>query len=153
MPFGRPGKNPVRIEADLARASVDGLVPGWTKAAGRPGRLTLALTETPQGSELRDIVLESGQVQLRGSAFLNGEGGFERADLTSLKLSPGDDIRAQVERSGNGYRITAKGGVADARPFLRAMTGRRARAGGTPIPATSRPTSASRSSPDSTTRP
>ncbi len=122
VPFGRPGKNPVRIEADLARASVDGLLPGWTKAAGRPGRLTLALTETPQGSELRDIVLESGQVQLRGSAFLNGEGGFERADLTSLKLSPGDDIRAQVERSGNGYRITAKGGVADARPFLRAMT-------------------------------
>ncbi|WP_122982784.1 DUF3971 domain-containing protein [Methylobacterium indicum] len=122
VPVGRPGKSPIRVEADLARASVDGLLPGWTKAAGKPGRLTLALTETPQGSELRDIALDSGQVQLRGSAFLSAEGGFERADLTSLKLSPGDDIRAQVERSGNGYRITAKGGVADARPFLRAMT-------------------------------
>ncbi len=122
VPFGRPGKTPIRVEADLGKASIDGLLPGWTKAAGKPGRLTLSLTETGQGSELRDIALDSGPVQLRGSASLNPEGGFERADLTSLKLSPGDDIRAQVERTGTGYRITAKGGVADARPFLRAMT-------------------------------
>jgi hypothetical protein len=122
VPVGRPGKNPVRVEADLARASVDGLLPGWTKPAGKPGRLTLALTETGQGSDLRDIVLESGPVQLRGSAVLNADGGFERADLTSLKLSPGDDIRAQVERAGTGYRISAKGANADARPFLRALT-------------------------------
>ncbi|TNC13695.1 hypothetical protein FF100_13095 [Methylobacterium terricola] len=123
VPVGRPGKAPIRIEADLARASIDGLLPGWTKPAGRAGRLTLSLTETGQGSDLRDIALDSGPVQLRGSATLNAEGGFERADLTSLKLSPGDDIRAQVERMGtNGYRLSAKGGVADARPFLRAMT-------------------------------
>ncbi len=122
VPVGRPGRNPVRVEADLTRASVDGLLPGWTKAAGKPGRLTLSLTDTGQGSDLRDIALESGSVQLRGSASLNAEGGFERADLTSLKLSPGDDIRAQVERTGTGYRISAKGGVADARPFLRALT-------------------------------
>ncbi|WP_082173095.1 DUF3971 domain-containing protein [Methylobacterium platani] len=123
VPVGRPGKAPIRVEADLARASVDGLLPGWTKPAGKPGRLTLSLTETGQGSDLRDIALDSGPVQLRGSAVLNAEGGFESADLTSLKLSPGDDIRARVERSGaNGYRVSAKGGVADARPFLRALT-------------------------------
>ncbi|GJD49823.1 hypothetical protein OPKNFCMD_2557 [Methylobacterium crusticola] len=123
VPVGRPGRNPIRVEADLARASIDGLLPGWSKAAGKPGRLSFALVEGGGGgSELRDIVLESGIVTARGSASLGAEGGLERADLTSLKLSPGDDIRAQVERSGGGYRVSAKGGVADARPFLRALT-------------------------------
>ncbi len=65
----------------------------------------------------------------RGSASLNGEGAFERADLTALKLSPGDDMRVQAERSGNGYRLTVRGAVADARPFLRNLTGPDAKGG------------------------
>jgi hypothetical protein len=38
-------------------------------------------------------------------------------------LSPGDDVRGQVERSGGAYKLTLRGGVADARPFLKALTG------------------------------
>ncbi|TXN06760.1 PAS domain-containing protein [Methylobacterium sp. WL122] len=113
---------PIRVEADLARAGIDGLVPGLTKAAGKAGRLTFALVDTGPGMDLRDIVLDAGVASARGSASLGSEGGLERADLTNLKLSPGDDMRVSLERSGNGYRVAVKGAVADARPFLKMMT-------------------------------
>ncbi|WP_157091579.1 DUF3971 domain-containing protein [Methylobacterium nodulans] len=122
VPIGRPGKTTARVEADLTRASIDGLVPGWTKAAGKPGRLTFALTDTGNGTELKDLALEAGSVAAKGSAVISAEGGLERAEFTSLKLSPGDDVRGQLERSGGVYKVMLKGGVADARPFLRALS-------------------------------
>ena len=125
IPIGRPGpgKPPIRIEADLARASIDGLVPGFSKPAGRPGKLSLTLLDAGGGNDLRDIVLDAAPASARGSASLAADGGFERAEFTSLKISPGDDMRVVAERTGNGYHVTVKGAVADARPFLKAMTG------------------------------
>jgi uncharacterized protein YhdP len=126
VPIGRAGggKPPIRVEADLARASSEGLLPGVTKAAGKPGRVTFTMIEAANGgTDLRDLTLDAAPVVVRGSANLNGESGFERADLTTLKLSPGDDMRVQAERNGNGYRLSVKGAVADARPFLRGLTG------------------------------
>lgn len=120
-PFGPGAKGPMRFDADLSRASVDSLLPGWSKAAGRPGRLTFALGEGAN-AELRDIVLDSGSTQIRGTATLGQEGGIEKADLSSVKLSPGDDLRAQLERNGGAYRINLKGNVGDARPVLKWLT-------------------------------
>jgi len=76
-----------------------------------------------QGSEIRDLVLDSGPVQLRGSAQLSGEGGIEKADLSTFKLSPGDDMRAQLERVGAVYRVTVRGNVGDVRPFTHNLSG------------------------------
>ena len=132
MAIGRsgPGKAPIKVEADLAKAGIDGLIPGWSKPAGKPGRLALTLTEGAGGAmDLRDISLDAAPVQLRGSATLSAEGAFERADLTALKLSPGDDMRVALERSGNGYRVSVKGAVADARPFLKSLTGPETKSG------------------------
>ncbi|WP_375456212.1 DUF3971 domain-containing protein [uncultured Methylobacterium sp.] len=124
IPLGRTGANrpPIRVEADLARAGIDGLLPGFVKAAGRAGRLAFSLIDTGSGMDLRDLVLDAGPASARGSAAITADGALERADLTSLKLSAGDDMRVLLERSGNGYRVGVKGAVADARPFLRAMT-------------------------------
>lgn len=132
LPIGRTGggKPPIRVEADLARSASDGLIPGVSKAVGKPGRLSFTLVEGANGAlDLRDLALEAAPVMARGSASLNGEGAFERAELTALKLSPGDDMRVQAERSGNGYRLTVRGAVADARPFLRNLTGPDAKGG------------------------
>ncbi|MFK5597214.1 DUF3971 domain-containing protein [Methylobacterium sp. HMF5984] len=115
-------KPPIRVEADLARAGIDGLLPGLSKAAGKAGRLTFSLVDTGPGMDLRDIALDAGSTTARGSASITGEGGLERADLTNLKLSPGDDMRVTLDRNGNGYRVAVKGAVADARPFLKMLT-------------------------------
>jgi hypothetical protein len=123
-PLGPPAagaKPTARVEADLARASVDGLVPGWTKPAGKPGRVTFALADG-DGRDLRDFVIDSGTVQLRGNLALAEDGGLERAEFASLKLSPGDDMRAQIDRSGALYRVAIKGNVGDARPLIKQIT-------------------------------
>lgn len=128
VPLGRAGKAPVRVEADLTRAGIDGLLPGFTKAAGKAGRLGFSLSETQGGAELRDIVLDAGTASARGSASL-GDGGLERAELSGVKLSPGDDMRVVVDRNGSGYRVAVRGAVADARPFLKSLTGPEQRGG------------------------
>lgn len=126
VPIGHSGpgaKPPVRIEADLTRAAIDGLLPGWSKASGKAGRLSLALIEGPGGQmELRDIALDAAPAMARGSATVSAEGGLERADLTAFKLSAGDDMRVSLDKAGSGYKVVVKGGVADARPFLKSMT-------------------------------
>lgn len=127
VPIGRhgAGKVPIRAEADLGRAAIDGLLPGFAKAAGKPGRASFTMTETTPGGvlELRDIVVDAAPAVIRGSATIGADGQIERADLSTLKMSPGDDMRVQVERSGAGYRLVVKGAVFDARPLLRGLTG------------------------------
>jgi hypothetical protein len=120
IPLTRSGAGP-RVEIDLAKAGVDNLIPGWTKPAGKPGRLTFIL-DPDAATEIRDFSVDSGVVQMRGSASLSSEGSLEKAEISTLKLSPGDDMRAQVERAGGVYRATLRGTVLDARPFIKSLT-------------------------------
>ena len=120
QPLGRAGA-PARVEADLTRAALDNLVPGWTKPAGRPGKLSFTVAE---GSpELRDVALDSGPVQARGTAVLSNDGQLDRLDLSSLKLSPNDQMRVLLERQGPLRRVTIRGAAVDARPFVKGLTG------------------------------
>ncbi len=120
---GKPGKTAARVEADLTRASTDGLLPGWTKASGRAAKASLTVSEAGSGYEIRDLALDAGPTMLRGTATIGGDGQLDRADLTTLKIATGDDMRAQVERAGGVYKVSLKGAVADARPMLRTLTG------------------------------
>jgi hypothetical protein len=124
VPIGKAGgKPPIRIEADLAKAGIDGLLPGFTKAAGKPGKLTFTLTEREAGYDLREIALDAGTATVRGNAVIGAEGGLERAELSTVKLSPGDDLRVTLDRNGGGYKVVVRGAVVDARPFLKSMGG------------------------------
>jgi len=123
--IGRPGsgKPPIRVEADLAKAGIDGLIPGLTKPPGKPGRLTFTLVDGGQTFELRDFALDAAPASARGTVSITQEGGLERADLSSVKLSPGDDLRVSLDRTGGGYKVVVRGAVADARPFLKSLGG------------------------------
>lgn len=117
-----------RVEIDLSRAAIEGLVPGWQKPAGKPGRVVFTVGDAGS-SELHDLVVDSGSVQMKGSLALSASGGIERADLSSFRLSPGDDMRVQLERTGAGYRVAIRGGNADARPLLKWLGAPSARGG------------------------
>ncbi|MFC4173309.1 DUF3971 domain-containing protein [Microvirga sp. GCM10011540] len=121
MPLGKDAKPGIRIEADLTKAAVDQIIPGWVKPAGRPGKLSFVYVEGPTG-EIHDLQLDSGSTQLRGSASLSNDGNLEKAELTTFKLSPGDDMRAQIERSNGVFKVTVRGNVGDARPFTKTAT-------------------------------
>jgi hypothetical protein len=118
LPLGESAPSVIFVEADLAKAGVDQLVPGWVKPAGKPGKLSFTMVDGP-ASEIKDLQLDSGSVQLRGHATLSSEGGLEKAELSTFKLSPGDDMRAEIERSNGVYKVTIRGNVGDARPFVK----------------------------------
>ena len=123
IPLGKAADAGVRIEVDLVKATVDQLVPGWVKPAGKPGKLSFLLVAGAGGSqEIRDLLLDSGTVQLKGSALLSEDGGLDKADLTTFKLSTGDDMRAQIERAPTHYKILVRGNVGDTRPFTRGLS-------------------------------
>ena len=122
-PLGRKPDAPMRIEIDLTRAIVDGLLPGWSKPAGRPGRLSFTVAEQSDDTrQINDIVLESPPVLVRGKATLSAAGAVQTASLTTFRLSPGDDMRLEARREGNVSKLTIRGQIADARPFLRKLT-------------------------------
>lgn len=61
-PFGTGAANgslPMKVDADLTRARIDNLLPGWSKPAGKSGSLTFTLVEQ-NGFNLSDIVLMQG---------------------------------------------------------------------------------------------
>jgi hypothetical protein len=127
IPLGSSAKPGLLVEADLTKAAVDQLIPGWVKPAGKAAKLTFTLVEGPT-TEIRDLQLDSGAAQLRGTAVLSAEGDLEKADLSTFKLSPGDDMRAQIERQNGVYKVAIRGNVGDARPLVKG-------AGAAPAPA------------------
>lgn len=122
-PLGRKPDASPRFEVDLARAAIDGLLPGWTKPAGRAGRLSFTLDEDDDdGPDLNDLVLDSSPVLVRGKLAISNEGQLQKASFSQFRLSTGDDMRVEVRREGNVNKVTVRGQVADARPFLRPIT-------------------------------
>ncbi len=49
------------VELDLTRAAIDGVIPGWTKPAGRPGRMSFLLDDPTMedGAELTDVMVDA----------------------------------------------------------------------------------------------
>ncbi|NIX77397.1 DUF3971 domain-containing protein [Microvirga terricola] len=118
MPLGKSAKPGMRVETDLTKVAVDQLIPGWVKPAGKPGKLSFTLISGPS-DELRDLQLDAGVVQLRGTATLSSDGALDKADLSTFKISAGDEMRAQLERVNGAYKVTVRGNVGDARPFTK----------------------------------
>lgn len=116
------GDEGMRVEADLAPARIDNLIPGWVKPAGQPGAATMLL-RTGERPRIEDFVLEAGAVRVEGDLDVDPEGGLAAAELTSLRLSPGDDARASIAFEGGVWRATVRAGVVDARPFIALLSG------------------------------
>ncbi len=111
------------IEVDLARATIDGLLPGFQKPAGRPGKLSFNATErTGGGFAIDNLLLDSGASSFRGQIDLLADGTPQTARFSLFRLSPGDNVKLDADRQGNGMKVVIRGNNLDARPFLRAMT-------------------------------
>ena len=122
--LGRKPDAPLRFDVDLTRVAIDGLLPGWTKPAGRPGRLSFTISDPDDdGPDLNDIVLDASPVQVRGKLSMSGKGTLDNASFSQFKLSAGDDMRVEIKRDGAVNKVTVRGQVADMRPFLKPFTG------------------------------
>ncbi|MFC0217931.1 DUF3971 domain-containing protein [Pseudochelatococcus lubricantis] len=120
---------PAKVDVDLTRARIDNLLPGWTKAAGKPGRLTFSALDD-NGYALSDIVLNAGSVSARGAARLNADGALKSASLTQVRLSPNDDFAVDADQGNGVLRLAVQGNLLDARSFLRIFREGASRQGG-----------------------
>ncbi|GAC1333312.1 MAG: DUF3971 domain-containing protein [Beijerinckiaceae bacterium] len=124
-------KGKAQVEFDLTKASLDGVMPGVVKPAGRPAKAVLAVTSGPDSTLLDQIVVDAGAIQVRGTAELGADNSLLSAKFSQLRLSPGDDMRVEAQKTEDALRLTVRGNVVDARPFLKYITqaGAEARAG------------------------
>ena len=113
----------VTLEADLARLTITEIAPGVSKKAGVPGRLKALVNETDAGGwDLSKFELDFGQLSARGAVQIAPGGQSLKAQMASLKLSPGDAMQLDAERSANGQlKLSVRANSVDARPFLRSI--------------------------------
>lgn len=110
---------PPRVESDLTKASLDGVMPGLSKPAGRAAKLTFNYIADPDGPDLDDLVFDSNPVLIRGKVELNRQNGFESASLSQFRVSAGDNVKVDAKRDGSLTKLVVRGAVADVRPFIR----------------------------------
>jgi hypothetical protein len=109
------------VEADLTRTAIDGIIPGWTKPAGRPGKLTFKITQGDDQTKFGKINLSAAPVAVVGEAVIGKDGALVSAKFDSFKVSPGDDLRVDVTRDGNVFKTAVKGSAIDLRPFVKSF--------------------------------
>jgi uncharacterized protein DUF3971 len=110
-----PGRNAVTLKLDRAELTVPGL--GWTKGAGIPGTARFDVESEGNSHKLRDLSVSGDGFKVSGAIDIVN-GAFSSARLDSIRLSPGDDYRADISRSGKAYDIRVSGNAADVRPLI-----------------------------------
>lgn len=107
------------VELDLGGARLAELIPGWTKPAGRPARLTASATMNGAGTRLDDLVLTGSGVNVRGTVLLDAKASLVSADLPTFQLSDGDKASVKAATQNGVLDVTVRGEVIEARAFLK----------------------------------
>ncbi len=117
------GSKPVtKVDVDLAKATINDLLPGWDKPAGKAGKASFRLEGDTDATGLEDLVLDAtGGVSARGSVRFSADGTLIAARFSSLKLGTGEDMKVDIDRQGAVLRANIKAGTLDARPMLRSL--------------------------------
>lgn len=109
------------VDVDLVKARLAELVPGWSKPAGKPARMTAKLNVSSNGTKLDDLVITGSGVNIRGTVVLDAKASLVSADLPTFQLSDGDKASVKVDQSGGVMKITVRGEVIEARAFLKGL--------------------------------
>lgn len=126
---GRIGINADRegrfnIETDLTPAKIDGLLPGWSKPAGKPARATFVLATKPQSIRIEDLVIEGAGGGVKGTIDMDGAGEVQSASFPAYGFSDGDRASLKIDRASDGaLRVVMRGEVYDGRAFVKTAAG------------------------------
>lgn len=118
LPLSRQAQS-FDVEIDLARTRIETGIPGLSKRAGQPGRTKFTVLTRPEGTVFDNLELDLAPASLRGRIDLARDGQFVKADLSTFKLSAGDNARLLAERQRGVTRLVLRGNAFDLRPFLR----------------------------------
>ena len=109
-------------EADFSKASIAGLLPGWSKPAGK-ALITHFKLRVGANDEMRldDLLIDDPSINLKGNAVIAADGQINSARLSNLRIAKGDMVSADLVRAGDVYQITLKGEQFDARPLIKSV--------------------------------
>ena len=110
-------------DLDLQKASVNGLIPGWTRPVGKPGKATFTFSLSPdQSIKLNDLNFEDASASFRGTAEISPEGELKAVTLSQLRINSGDKIAASLEKMPQGFRVKIQGDTLDGRALIKTIT-------------------------------
>ena len=114
------------VEADLTAARIDNLLPGWTKVAGKAGKITFNVVQKPQGTRFEDILIEGNGALIKGVLEVDDKNDLVNASFPTFSPSEGDKANLKAERASDGtLKVTMRGEVFDGRGFIKsAISGR-----------------------------
>ncbi|QIB32472.1 AsmA-like C-terminal region-containing protein [Ancylobacter pratisalsi] len=107
------------VDLDLTNARLAELVPGWSKPAGKPARLTADAVINNSGTQLDNLVITGQGVNIRGSVDLDAKSALVSANLPTFQLSDGDKASVKAENVDGVMKLTVRGEVIEARAFLK----------------------------------
>ena len=111
------------IEADLTSLKLDNLLPGWTKAVGKPSKAVFNLVQKPQSTRLEDLVVDGSGVSIKGSIEVDQNGELINANFPVYSPSEGDKSSIKADRGADGViKVTMRGDVFDGRGFIKFAT-------------------------------
>jgi len=111
----------MQFDLDLTRTNFDNPLPGLVKPPGKPAKASFVLTHRAEGMALEQFIFDVGSTQAQGSIEFGRDGAFRAAHLAQARLSPGDDMHVDVQRSGDVVKIVARGANFDARPMMQGL--------------------------------
>lgn len=110
-----------RVEIDLTKVALDGVMPGLSKPAGRAGKISFSYVASSDGPDFEDFTLDAAPALIKGRLELNRQNALESASFQQFRLSPGDNGKVEIKRDGNVAKLTVRGAVMDLRPFIKDM--------------------------------
>jgi Protein of unknown function/AsmA-like C-terminal region len=118
-PIGTGEKPRAKVELDLSAAAID--VPGISKPAGQPGKISFAIATNEASTSLDQIIVDASPVQARGKMELGPGFSLIAASFPQVKLSSGDELRVDATGAGDTLKVVVRGTAMDARPFLKSL--------------------------------
>ena len=120
--LGDVSKIKAQVDLDLTKTAITAAYLGLSKPAGKPAKISFATVPNENKMMLEPLTIDVGALQARGTVELDAGNGFQAARFSSFKVSPGDDMKLDVGKSDDMFKLTIRGSTIDARPFIKALT-------------------------------
>lgn len=121
LEFDRTAPVDVSVALDLTQTRVEGLFPGQIKRPGQAAKASFDYAARGERILLDDVTLDLAGVSAQGKIEFGKDNQLVKAEFSALRLSPGDNVRATLERQRGVARLNLRGNSFDIRPFLRGV--------------------------------
>ncbi|HVX81280.1 MAG TPA: AsmA-like C-terminal domain-containing protein [Devosiaceae bacterium] len=113
----------VQLAVDIKDAALTIKDLGISKDKGVPGTLEAAVKQDGDITEMSQIKLTFGDVDLEGSLDYDDKKGLQSAEFTTFALSPGDQAQVSLTPIRDGYALRLRGEQLDLKPMLQHFFG------------------------------